>query len=400
MDWTLRRARSGMILYEGGPVVMGQWVEVPDDRPWVPVPHVFGQRTWDAWPTHLVEPAVGEQRSTSRLARLKELPARLLGKHYCGSPEIWAGKATAADVGTPVVDWEGIPLCCEGPPAVGGIGYGGTPAAWLLYPFGPDGPGAGTSVQCTLSVPAGGAPVSSLPLVWRLDRDHPFELYQGLVIPPAGGAIHAAVVYLFGTLIAYQVWQDPDPQPVPSLVTYQGSTTLLDQLVSLPSISPDPLRLQIQEVGPPEGWPLRPVVCFDFELQNSRTKTINRLRGLDGYAGDVYLYTNGDMLLKHDLVPADFTEPTFGGYAPVTNIASSWVSTNDNGIWVATRSIAVEWIVTGPPYGELIGGWFIRTAVGDMSWAQPLQGGPIRVAGAGQRILVPIAVSLRSQYQE
>jgi len=116
-----------MILYSGGPEVAGSWKWSPVGASIVSVPTAFVSSSWDPRDSWGGETEVGEVRSSVEWTPPQETPPRLTGLTLCGTPEILAGGATAADVGTPPVDGQGIPDCCNALEWFGGSEGGGTP---------------------------------------------------------------------------------------------------------------------------------------------------------------------------------------------------------------------------------------------------------------------------------
>lgn len=112
---------SYMRLYPDDPdrLTLGHWRFCPDGAEPVPFPHAFCSSVWDPdqWGS---EYPLGEIAGYHGRFKGLVLP-RLPGLNYCGAVPLWQGGSPLALRGTPPVDDEGVPLCCQTTrPALGG----------------------------------------------------------------------------------------------------------------------------------------------------------------------------------------------------------------------------------------------------------------------------------------
>lgn len=123
---------SKMRLFRDRPdvLVSGRWYWCPAGAVDIPYTHVFSSRNCDN-STDPIDPPLGETSEWLGKARGGENP-RLTGQNWCGSEMVWTQGALYSQRGTPAVDDEGVPVCCQSlPPIPGGADVNGA-AAWSL----------------------------------------------------------------------------------------------------------------------------------------------------------------------------------------------------------------------------------------------------------------------------
>src|SRR5439155_1281742 len=104
----------------------------------IPFPHRFGSFSSDNW-TETDSPPIGEVKSWRGFSLGKFNP-RYIGQNYCGAVALRVHGSPLSLRGTPPVDAEGVPLCCQtAGPELGGLvsdgsgigGSWGTIELWL-----------------------------------------------------------------------------------------------------------------------------------------------------------------------------------------------------------------------------------------------------------------------------
>lgn len=400
MDRVLTEYRSAMILYEGGPLVWGRWQFLPDDRPFVPFPHVFGSSTWysrDLWDTPV---SVGEQRGHSQLVRPTRLNPRLVGGTPCGEERVWQGKATAADVGTPAVDAEGVPVCCQALEWVGGVEAGGDrPDQPTLTYAGCDG------VGYELLFAAGPAPFTAgqareQSLVVWLQLDAVSGWYVGVTdYPPLGGAVQVAVAATGPLSIAWGAAINGTATPVHAkAVTCGPFTTGLT--APPPALTPTLQWAMLLDDGPEVEPVTTQILCVDFEVQKQATDA--RFRYNDTGFGTPYavgLYQH-DIVLSHNRTLPQLTECDFPGYARILLTPPGVQTNNGQGLYKVVYPTC-NFVCTGVTTGQTTAGWFlVNPADMRLRYMRRHANGPILVASVGQTVPVVPVFTWRSQYVE
>lgn len=105
-------------------IVRGRWHWSPPGARVIPYEHLFGSSTHDPNGT-LDDPPLGELRGHHGRSKGKT-SARYTGQNWCGSEEVWTQGALFSALGTPTVDEEGVPKCCQSlPPTPGGADAAG-----------------------------------------------------------------------------------------------------------------------------------------------------------------------------------------------------------------------------------------------------------------------------------
>lgn len=117
--------QSYMRLYPDDPdrLTLGRWVWCPEGAEYLPFDHAFQSSKWDpdSW---RVDPDIGEVRGLVGYSSGKITP-RFTGRNFCGAVILYQEGSPLDLMGTPAVDADGVPVCCDAPPAVGGLAMGG-----------------------------------------------------------------------------------------------------------------------------------------------------------------------------------------------------------------------------------------------------------------------------------
>jgi len=135
MDFLKSCYKSNMRLYRERPDILtpGRWHWSPPGAVMVPFPHAFASQYWDEETAH-VNPSVGEVKGN--LGGCNGFAEeRYTGQNVCGSEFIWQHGSLYAQLGTPEVDDDGIPVCCQAvAPGPGGVDLGGDAGFIFLKP--------------------------------------------------------------------------------------------------------------------------------------------------------------------------------------------------------------------------------------------------------------------------
>ena len=118
--------RSKMRLYPDRPDVLttGRWYWCPEGAEELPFPHAFGSMLFDPPEFKLADDQVGEVEWIEKVRG--DGNPRYRGRHHCGAAELYSQGSPFALRGTLPTDGEGVPLCCDAVPVVGGLAIGGT----------------------------------------------------------------------------------------------------------------------------------------------------------------------------------------------------------------------------------------------------------------------------------
>jgi hypothetical protein len=389
-----------MILYSGGPEVPGRWRWCPEGAAVVKVPTAFTSSSWDARDRWESETEVGEVRSSVEWTRPRETNPRLLGVAPCGTAEILAGGATAADVGTPVADAEGVPACCNALEWIGGSEGGGEPDGWPRL----------DTIACpavSLDLVFAASPflftadqILEQPLVVRLRYDPGSAVWRGRTYDSNFGAVVQVAVQATGPgTIGWGAALGSPASPVTSkAVTCSPLTT---GPTGPPAVlTPTYQWARLLDMGPPAEWIVKPIVQVNFETQKQAGDVRIRLAD-DGFGVPYHMgLYRGDQLLPATLTLPGITEATFPGYARIPL----------SGLWVQTLTMGRVYLLQHPlvtfahTFGgnQTIGGWFIVSVSGAsrLRWIRPFGSGPILVASPGQTIPVLPQITFRSQYSD
>ncbi len=113
---------SRMRLYKDRPdiLVPGRWHWCVPDAVVLPFPHAFGSFTLQQGEVRDT-PLIGEEPLKRGRSKGNSSP-RYIGRNWCGGVDLWQNGSLYSQRGTPAVDQEGVPVCCEsGPPIPGGV---------------------------------------------------------------------------------------------------------------------------------------------------------------------------------------------------------------------------------------------------------------------------------------
>lgn len=146
MDMLRTCYTSYMRLYPDDPdrLTLGRWAWCPEGAIDLPFEHSFLSSRFDPF-SWRADPDIGEVGGIQGYSSGKITP-RYTGKHWCGGVILYQEGSPLDLEGTPAVDEEGVPLCCDAPPAVGGLAMGGEGEAfgtgnalWWIAPSGIEG---------------------------------------------------------------------------------------------------------------------------------------------------------------------------------------------------------------------------------------------------------------------
>lgn len=150
MDMLRTCYTSYMRLYPDDPdrLTLGRWAWCPEGAIDLPFEHSFLSSRFDPF-SWRVDPDIGEVGGIQGYSSGKITP-RYTGRHWCGGVILYQEGSPLSLEGTPPVDEEGVPLCCDAPPAVGGLAMGGEGVTaaptlsglwWMPETLAPLGPG-------------------------------------------------------------------------------------------------------------------------------------------------------------------------------------------------------------------------------------------------------------------
>jgi microcystin-dependent protein len=124
--------QSYMRLYPDDPdrLTLGRWLWCPEGAEALPFPTAFCSSRYD--PNDWQLEGVGEISEIAGYSSGRGNP-RYTGRTHCGSAYLFASGSPVMLRGTPPVDADGVPLCCDAPPAVGGEALGGAGAVVSSY---------------------------------------------------------------------------------------------------------------------------------------------------------------------------------------------------------------------------------------------------------------------------
>lgn len=102
-----------MRLFKDRPDVLtpGRWLWCPPGAKLIPYYHVFGTNYQEST-QHKIDPPVGEVPVRLGWSDGKASP-RYTGQHWCGNEDVWTHGALYSQRGTPSVDADGVPPCCN-----------------------------------------------------------------------------------------------------------------------------------------------------------------------------------------------------------------------------------------------------------------------------------------------
>lgn len=390
-----------MILYPGGPPVWGQWYWCPPGADFIDVPHVFASSNDDSREVWGKPFPIGEQRGTVQWVKPRARNTRVVGKGWCGSVEAIQGKATAADVGTPQTDADGVPLCCNPPDWPGGSAVGGESDDWGRHAW------AGCVdvsltlelefVQINASPPfPPGFGTLKIPVHYI-----GFGFYYGILTRGPGAVYHATVApfglgfvqFGFGESLTF-----PGGAARP-LTCGPLNVGPIAHPVSGPHFTGFIQRLR--DIGPPVTLMATPATAVDWELQQQAESIRSRLLD-DGTGNPCKLgLTRQDYLQQHGLTLAMLNEADYSGYARVS-LPGPWDLTHDGqGTWRLEHPPVLfqhnGGAVSNTVYQTLI---LSESGGGNLRYLRRVAGGPVQMAAGSLPLSVVPVVTVRSQYLE
>jgi hypothetical protein len=130
----LRRTQMRLFKDRLDVLVWGKWYWCPEGAKRVPFPHPFtSSRLLPDGNKHDV--TLGEVFGAQDVHNESANP-RYTGQNVCGSADVWKNGILYADRGTPAVDFDGVPLCCDAVPAPpGGVMADGDSLQEVLVGF-------------------------------------------------------------------------------------------------------------------------------------------------------------------------------------------------------------------------------------------------------------------------
>jgi hypothetical protein len=212
MDYVRSCYKSSMRLYNDRPdvVVKGQWFFCQPGAKLAQMPHVFASQVWT--PKGMaIDPPLGEVQGRGAWVDGKP-DSRLIGQHFCGSPEVWLHGIPFADRPGLALEPDGTPVCCHAPPAVptftsgGDLAIDATAEGDAVY----SGAKAETGNLLPLSVDRFDAVFARV--LWDTDAYFDLGSNAALLTPPRDG------VYLVGVEVSCTWLGAPDSEVTVTLL--------------------------------------------------------------------------------------------------------------------------------------------------------------------------------------